>query len=853
MYTLGCCIARFARTSRSWIITDGANEFALNLVFIQDNNFMKKIIMLAIAGFMIIAHAYAQKYNIRGVVRDSATGEPIYGASIYISELKTGAATDTAGFFRINNLPSGQFLAEVRMIGYASRALLLWTHPDTEGQPHQEMIFLVKTPAEYHPVIITGTSGATERIRNPVPNALQSRDHMLQHGNTNAITGLTEVPGISSVNTGSAISKPVIRGLGYNRVVVLRNSIRQEGQQWGDEHGIEIDEFEIDRVEIIKGPGSIMYGSDAMAGVINFLTPMPVQERTIGGEFLTGYQSNGSVIGNSLMQQGNLNGYSWQFRVSQKLGGNYSTPADGYVANTGFRELNFSGYVGLNRSYGVTQISFSSFNQTVGLPEGERDSLGQFLVPSVSGDSVTYTGMSSDALRGYHHHLDIPRQRIGHHRVVISNNLVFERSRLQLDVAFQQNNRSEFGDVLHPQDAEIGMQLNTYNVNAVYFLPGKNESQFSIGFNGQLQRNINSGEEYIIPDYTAHDAGMFFYYKKISGPWFFGTGIRGDVRALSAEALYLDTNGVASDSGAFTETKFRTLDRTFPSFSGVAGISYQTKKQFCFRLNIARGFRVPNLSELAANGRHEGTFRYEVGSSSLKPEASFQADAGVTFTSDHFNLEVSTFYNDISNFIYLTKVNSVLGGDSIRDPADPAPVFTFVQGQAMLFGGEIYTDIHPHPLDWLHFENSLAFVQGTLRNQPDSMSHLPFIPPIKYQSELNAHSEKKFGVFNHAYAGISFMYFFDQNRVYTAYETETATPGYFLLDINAGTEIVNKNDKVLMRIFFSANNLLNTTYQSHLSRLKYAPANPANGRQGIYGQGRNFSVRILIPFTYRKN
>lgn len=808
--------------------------------------------MLAIAGIMIVAQAYAQTYGIRGVVRDSATGEGIYGASIYIAELKTGAVTDTVGYFSINNLPAGKFLAEVRMIGYASRAIVLYTHPDTEGQPHQEIIKLVRTPAEYHPVIITGTSGATERIRNPVPNALQSRDHMLQHGNTNAVTGLTEVPGISSVNTGNAISKPVIRGLGYNRVVVLRNSIRQEGQQWGDEHGIEIDEFEIDRVEIIKGPGSIMYGSDAMAGVINFLTPLPVQEGIIGGELLTGYHTNGSVIGNSLMHQGNLNGYSWQFRVSQKLGGNYSTPADGFVANTGFRELNFSGYVGLNRSYGVTQISFSSFNQTVGLPEGERDSLGQFLVPSITGDSVSYAGMSSDQLRGYQHHLDIPRQRIAHHRVVISNNIVFDHSRLQLDLAFQQNNRSEFGDVLVPDDAEIGMQLNTWNVNAIYFHPGKKESQFSVGFNGQTQRNTNFGEEYIIPDYTAHDAGASFYYKKISGPWFIGAGIRGDVRALFAEALYLDSNNVPSDSGAWTETKFRKLNKTFPSFSGVAGISYQTKKQVCFRLNIARGFRVPNLSELASNGRHEGTFRYEVGSSSLKPENSLQADAGITYTSDHFNIEVSAFYNDISNFIYLTKINSVSGGDSIRDPDDPAPVFTFVQGHATLYGGEIYTDLHPHPLDWLHFENSISFVQGNLLGQPDSTSNLPFIPPVKYQSELNAHSEKQFGIFKHAYAGVSLMYYFAQNNVYSAYETETSTPGYFLLDANAGTEIVNKNNKVLLRIFFSANNVLNTKYQSHLSRLKYGPVNPATGNRGIYGQGRNFSVRILIPFSYQK-
>jgi iron complex outermembrane recepter protein len=815
---------------------------------------MKRIIMLAIAGFMLIAHTYAQaSYSIRGVVRDSATGEAIYGASIYISELNTGAVTDTAGFFHIRNLPNGKFLTEIRMIGYASRAIELWSHPNTEGQPYQQMIRLVRTPSEYHPVIITGTSGATERIRNPVPNALQTRDHMLQHGNTNAITGLTELPGVSSVNTGNAISKPVIRGLGYNRVVVLRNGIRQEGQQWGDEHGIEIDEFEIDRVEIVKGPGSIMYGSDAMAGVINFMTPRPVHAGYIGGEILTGFQSNGNVIGNSIMQEGNVNGCSWQFRMSQKLGGNYSTPADGYVANTGFKEFNFSGFVGLNRTYGVSQISFSSFNQTVALPEGERDSLGRFFVPVIMGDSIALEPRSSDELRGYNHHLDMPQQRIQHHRVVLSNNIVFERSRLQLDLAFQQNYRREFADMLNPDEPEIGMRLNTYNLNATYIRPGRNESQFSVGLSGQQQNNVNSGEEYIIPDYAATDAGLFFYYKKIAGPWFFGAGARGDVRFLQTEALFLDTNEVPSDSGAFTETKFSRTTKSFAAFSGVAGVSYQVTKDFCARVNIARGFRVPNLAELASNGRHEGTFRYEVGSASLKPEYSFQGDAGITYASDHFNLEVSVFYNDIQNFIYLTKVNAVGGGDSIRDPDDPAPVFTFTQGHATLFGGEIYTDLHPHPLDWLHFENSLSFVQGALLNQPDSMTNLPFMPPIKYQSELNAHGEKKRGIFQHYYAGVSFVHYFQQDRIYSAYGTETKTPAYFLLDVNAGTEIVNKHEKVVLRIFLSANNVLNTTYQSHLSRLKYAPVNPVTGNQGIYGMGRNFSVRLLIPLTFQQH
>lgn len=789
---------------------------------------------------------------IRGRVTDAEDGSPLFGAVIYVSELKTGASTDSTGVFTIRNVPTGSFLAEVRMIGYASQAVTVTAQGYDAPDAPIAAISLLKTPAEYHPVIITGVSGAAERMRDPVPMTLQTRDHILQHGATNAVSALTELPGISAVSTGNAIAKPVIRGLGYNRVVVLRNGIRQEGQQWGDEHGIEIDEFEIDRVEIIKGPGSIMYGSDAMAGVINFLTPRTVEEGTVNGEVIGSYQSNGLLIGHSLMTAGNIHGLSWQVRGSQKMAGNYSTPVDGNVANSGFKEYDASGFIGLNRSWGVSQLCFSTYNMMVALPEGERDSLGNFLVPIAIDDTTSgEQSFTSEQLKGYNHSLDIPRQTIRHQRLVFSNSLFFGQSQLQIDIGYQRNDRNEFGNILDPQEKELSMRLTTSTLNAKYIFPDKNGNQFVTGISMQRQTNQNLGEELIIPEYTAQDAGAFLHIRRISGKWYFGAGLRGDMRLLSARAVYIDSTGnfTNENSPGYT-TKFGTVERTFSSFSAIAGVSYKAAEPVVFRINVARGFRVPNISELSSNGRHEGTFRYEVGNASLKPETSLQIDLGMTYTSDHFNLELSAFSNDIQNYIFLSKVNSVFGGDSIRDPSDPAPVFTFHQGRAQLFGGEIFTDLHPHPLDWLHFENSLSYVFGQLAQQPDSMNCLPFMPPMKYQSELNAHLEKKIGPFEHAYFSTSVAVYFAQNRIYSAYGTETSTPSYVLLEAGAGTEVVNKKDKTICRIFFSVNNLLNTKYQSHLSRLKYAPVNPVTGNRGIYGQGRNFSVRVIFPFSF---
>lgn len=812
---------------------------------------MKKYLLLTVVSLIQLIPLNAQN-AIRGRVTDAEDGTPIFGASIYISELKTGASTDTAGNFLIRNVPIGTFLAEVRMIGYASQAVLVSAQGyDKPGVPAAE-IQLEKTPAEYHPVIITGVSGAAERMRDPVPMTLQTRDHILQHGATNAVSALAELPGISVVSTGNAIAKPVIRGLGYNRVVVLRNGIRQEGQQWGDEHGVELDEFEIDRVEIIKGPGSIMYGSDAMAGVINFLTPRTVEEGTVNGEVIGSYQSNGMLLGHSVMTAGNIHGFSWQLRGSQKMAGNYCTPADGNVANSGFREYDASGFIGLNRSWGVSQICFSSFNQTVGLPEGERDSLGNFLMPyAISDSSAGEQSFTSGQLKGYNQSLEIPRQTIHHHRIILSNSLFFGQSRLKIDLGYQRNDRNEYGNILAPDEKELSMQLSTSTLNSTFLFPEKNGNQFIAGINLQRQSNRNSGAELIIPEYLAQDAGAFLHFRKMSGKWYFGTGLRGDFRSLITHAIYVDSTGnYSNDNNAGYLTKFRAINKSFSSFSAIAGVSYQAAPPVVFRLNIARGFRVPNIAELSSNGKHEGTFRYEVGNNSLKPETSLQIDLGMTYTSDHFNFELSAFSNDIQNYIYLSKINSVFGGDSIADLTDPTPVFTFRQGHARLLGGEIFTDLHPHPLDWLHFENSVSFVYGELFAQPDSMSSLPFMPPMKYQSEVNAHLEKRVGPFVHTYFSTSVTVYFAQNRIYTAYGTETPTPSYTLLEAGAGTEIINKKDKTVCRIFFSVHNLLNTKYQSHLSRLKYAPVNPVTGDRGIYGQGRNFSLRVIFPFSF---
>jgi iron complex outermembrane receptor protein len=265
-------------------------------------------------------------------------------------------------------------------------------------------------------------------------------------------------------------------------------------------------------------------------------------------------------------------------------------------------------------------------------------------------------------------------------------------------------------------------------------------------------------------------------------------------------------------------------------------------------LNLSRGFRAPNIAELASNGRHEGTFRYEIGNLALRSEQSHQIDLGYFINSDHLSLEVTPFVKFISNYIFAEKLATSTGGDSIPDPADPAPAFRFTRGNATLFGGELYIDFHPHPYDWLHLENSFSYVQAIQNGQSDSTRNLPFIPAPRYRAEVRAEFGSFAKLISSGYFSVAVDHYFAQSKYFSAFGTETSTPAYTLLSAGFGANLQVFGRKDRITLFVSAENIGNVAYQSHLSRLKYAPENPTNGRVGVFNMGRNISVKAILNF-----
>jgi iron complex outermembrane receptor protein len=799
-----------------------------------------KLIYLFIVGVSAIHNILAQ-HSVTGIIKDEQTKESLTGVTLYISELKTGTATYKNGTYKFDNLQTGTYIFEISFVGYKKRVERISIYKDT-------VIDFSLTPSvsELNEIVVTAVTRATELKLSPIIIKPIDIGALNQNSSTNLIDALKNVPGVSQITSGAGISKPTIRGLGYNRVISLYNGIRQEGQQWGDEHGIEIDEYSIDRIEIVKGPGSLMYGSDGIAGVLNFISPKAPALGQNKTQLISNYQSNNNLIGYSLSNAGNKNGIQWLARFSNKFAGNYQNSYDGKVYNSGFREYNGSLFLGVNKKWGYSHVNASTYNNTLNMVEGDRDSLGKFIFAIADGNGSTkeHSATKSD-LSGYK--IGFPHQEVNHLRVLTNSYFILKKGTVNVDLGYQNNKRKEFGDVLHPNDKALFFDLNTFNYNVRYNLPELRAWETSIGVSGMQQNNANKGLEFLIPAHSLFDFGGFAFTQKHFKNLTLAGGLRLDNRMLTTQQLILDSLGrPVNKEDSATTTKFKALDKNFNSYSGSIGLSYQLNKKSTLKFNLSRGFRAPNIAEIASNGKHEGTLRFEYGSANLKSEISHQIDLAYFLNSDHVTFELTPFANFISNYIFSEKLTSVLGGDSIPDPTDPAPAFKFTQGNATLLGGEIYLDVHPHPFDWLHIENSFSFVQAIQNNQSDSTKYLPFIPAPKYRGELKANFKKTGRKLSNVYIKFSVDYYFEQDKFFKAYATETKTPSYTLLGAGLGANLKAFKRNNFMSIYVSAENLADVAYQSHLSRLKYAPQNPLSGRNGVYNMGRNISLKLIF-------
>ncbi|RPH28271.1 MAG: TonB-dependent receptor [Bacteroidales bacterium] len=746
---------------------------------------MKNIFIICV---MILSYHITEAQNkISGKIVDQ-DNLPLIGATIFVPDLNKGTVSNANGNYELSNLPNGSIKIQFSFVGYTNHieAVLL------NGENVELNVTLKQAIIDAEEIVITGGYSSTQH-ENAVKIDVLKLSPLTIKNTPNFAETLTQVAGVDMISKGSGVSKPVIRGLSMNDILILNNGVRFENYQYSSHHPLGIDEFGIEDVEIIKGPASLLYGSDAIGGVINFIKDRPAPVGTIVGDYNMQLFSNTLGLTNNLGIKGASKKLFGGFRIGQKTNADFLQGGGEFAPNSRFKELSIKTNVGFTDKIGTFKLFYDFNNQKLGLVEDEAI------------DAITERGRDNKILY----------QELNTHLISSQNKLYLGKFKLDLSSAYQSTELIHFGDL---NVFEIQMKLATLTYEAKLHLPSKENSEYIVGFQGfnQTNTNVNNRETKLLPDattnnYSAFSLLQYTFFKKFKVQ----TGVRYDIKSISTQAI-----GLPADPLTYRPA----LDRSYGSFSGSLGSTYNVSEELLFRINFAAAYRTPNLAELTSNGQHE--LRYEIGDQNLVPENAYEADLSVHFHKDNYTFDIAGFYNIVNSYIFITPT-----GDTTVSGID---IFRYKQANSALYGGEAGLHIHPKPAKWLHFKATFSSVIGKQENG----DYLPFVPAHKLRFELQTEKEKML-FFHNVFVSLSTSTAFNQNN---AAPDETTTKGYTLLDLSVGGNIRVKNQFVSLSV--SVNNMLDTKYIDHLSTLKEV---------NMYNPGRNISLSLRIPFGVTGN
>lgn len=799
--------------------------------------------------------AFAQNGSIFGNIRDSEEGIP--SANIVLEGDKLfGTTTDLNGFYEIKNIPKGEYILTVTFIGYKTQKKRLLI----DGK-HEVSLKLKKDSELLDAIIITGVTGEVLAKENPIPVSSVSSRVLNASPESNIVDVLArKTPGLSVVKTGPNISKPLIRGLGYNRVLTLHDGIRQEGQQWGDEHGLEVDNYNLERAEVIKGPASLMFGSDALAGVVSLYSHKPkFYDGRLHGSLQNEFQSNNGLIGNALRLSYDTDYYVFEVRGSNRMAKNYRNALDGPVYLTNFNEKNLSALVGIRNKSGYTDLNFTLYDNNQGIPDGSRDSTSRKFTVQIYEDDLDDDENRPLATNKQLNTYSIPdlSQHIQHYRLFLHSFYEVGKGNMDLVLAGQQNVRREYNHPTAPDQPGLFVKLNTVNYSLRYNIPQLSKFEFSTGLNGMYQRNKNlDATEIPIPDYDLFDFGLFTFTKWRHEDWTISGGLRYDLRFESWDDFYVGVNpetGFTQKSNAQdpdAELPFPAFDRIFSDLSASFGATYRFTDQISLKANVGRAFRAPNITELASNGLDPGAGIVYLGNRNFQPELSLQEDISIVADYADWSAELNIFNNYIKNYIYLNAVPDANGNPLVDNQSNRT--YSYKQTDAHLYGGEFWFSLHPEILPDLRLDNSFEMVYGLnkavdYKGKGTMGEYLTLIPPHTFKTELSYKIKTRKLKLSSLAPRISYRHIAAQNRYFGLFGTETKTDAYSLVDLGITANFQTGSIFVKNAQFvFEVQNAFDTVYQNHLSRLKYLE-DYENGN-GIYDMGRNVMFKLILPF-----
>ncbi len=746
---------------------------------------MKRTIFFIIGSIFCMQYVFAQ-HAIKGKITDES-GLSLANVNILIADLNKGTLSKKDGSFELTNLPSGKHKIQFSHVGYSNHLETI----DLKNEDKEINIVLKSTVFEIQEIVVSGGYRSTQH-----ENSIKIESIVLDPKKVKQSPSLMEMvaqlPGVDMISKGSGISKPVIRGLSMNNVLVLYNGVRYENYQYSDHHPLGIDEYGIEEVEVIKGPASLLYGSDAIGGVINFIKEQPAPQHSIMGDYNVQVFSNSLGIKNNLGIKGSSSKLFGGFRIGQQTHADYLQGGGDFVPNSRFNELSLKANAGYTDKKGTFTLHYDYSKSLIGIPEEEAEEI------------ITKRG------RKVEHFF----QQFNTHLLSSQNKLYLGKIRVDANVAYQNT------ELIHGEDMdeyEIQMRLETLSYETRINLPSSKNSEYIVGFQGfnQTNTNVHDREVILLPDAQSNNYSVFGLIQQSFNSLTLQGGLRYDVKSIKTNAV-----GFVSDSINYRPS----LQKSYGAMSGSFGATWHAFEPLFIRANIATAYRTPNLPELSSKGVHE--LRYELGDANLRPMQSVESDLSVHYHLKQFTFDVAGFYNDVSRFIYIAPT-----GDTTNDGLH---IYQYRQFDAYLYGGETGIHFHPTTMNWLHIEGNHAMVIGKRKNG----ENLPFIPAQKVRLEFRGQKDK-WWKFNKLFVLLVAQYAFKQDRVAPE---EEPTSSYALFDANIGFYVPVQQQELTFMI--SVNNLFDKKYIDHLSTLKETP---------FYNAGRNVVLTLKIPFGLRKS
>ena len=765
--------------------------------------------------------------TLSGKISDQHQDEPLPAATVILEELNQAVQTDVGGNYHFHDLCPGIYHVKTSYVGFASIRqevrLLASAIRNFKLHPSATELGAVRISGHRVPPPPTQATGKLEG------QALeQTRGESLGKA-------LEQIAGVTTLNTGPSISKPVIHGLHSNRVLLLNNGVRQEGQQWGTEHAPEIDANMAATLTVVKGAAGVRYGSDAIGGVV-LVEPAPLRDSV-------GTDASLNLVGMSNNRMGNLGvtinhnfarwpALSLRLQASVKKGGNAQTP-DYYLKNTGFTEQNFSATLGLRQEKYGLEVYYSQFNTKLGILSaahiGNLTDLKRAIESPVPLDTS-----------GFDYKINRPYQLVNHDLLKLSGySRTGDAGRFTWISSFQDNKRAEYDKHLPRNNElaalnrpEIDLQLSTFYNELVWEHQSYKNLTGTIGLTGMVQRNQYSGR-FFIPNYWNYTGGLFWIERWRKEKWQLEAGTRYDYRLLDV---------------VFYENRIRTEPQfTYHNFSGTLGGIYEWNHHLSLSLNGGTAFRSPTVNELFSNGLHHGTASIEIGDRNLKAENAYNVVATATYRSEKkLNGELSFYYNYIQNYIFLAPVFP-----ATLTVRGAFPTFRYTQTNATFKGMDVnlsYQLLEPFSV---HAKASL--VRAFNLNTND---YLILTPADRFDAYLRYEPAKTKG----AFLQVGGLLVRRQNRVPDSPvvnpepgEETTVTlvpingdykappPGYFLLQASLGKTFIAGKQPI--EVSLSGNNLLNISYRDYLNRFRYFADE----------MGRNIVLRVRLPLNFNSN